>query len=162
MYASPLLPSGLILSQLAVLGLLKLRQAQDWLVFFRLSLARTLAKTRFLKVAKERSDLASQLKSDFLARMSHEIRTPMNAILGMGELLSGTSLTDEQKDYLQTLRNSGELLLALINDILDLSKIEAGQLTLESVPLDIRDIVEDVLNILSHRAHKQGIELSAG
>ncbi len=158
-YASPLLPSGLILSQLAVLGLLKLRQTQDWLVFFRLSLARTLAKTRFLKAAKKRSDLANQLKSDFLARMSHEIRTPMNAILGMEELLSGTSLTDEQKDYLQTLRNSGELLLALINDILDLSKIEAGQLTLESVPLDIRDIVEDVLNILSHRAHKQSLEL---
>ncbi len=158
-YASPLLPSGLILGQLAILGLLKLRQAQDWLVFFRLSLARTLAKTRFLKAAKERSDMANQLKSDFLARMSHEIRTPMNAILGMEELLSGTSLTDEQKDYLQTLRNSGELLLTLINDILDLSKIEAGQLTLESVPLDIRDIVEDVLNILSHRAHKQGLEL---
>jgi adenylate cyclase len=113
-YASPLLPSGLILSQLAILGLLKLRQAQDWLVFFRLSLARTLANTRFLKAAKERSDLANQLKSDFLARMSHEIRTPMNAILGMEELLSGTSLTDEQKDYLQTLRNSGELLLTLI------------------------------------------------
>jgi signal transduction histidine kinase/CheY-like chemotaxis protein len=158
-YASPLLPSGLILSQLAVLGILKLRQTQDWLVFFRLSLARTLAKTRFLKAAKKRSDLANQLKSDFLARMSHEIRTPMNAILGMEELLSRTSLTDEQKDYLQTLRNSGELLLALINDILDLSKIEAGQLTLESVPLDIRDLVEDVLNILSHRAHKQSLEL---
>jgi signal transduction histidine kinase len=158
-FVSPLLPSGLLLSQLAVLGLLKLRQTQDWVVFFRLSLGRTLAKTRFLKAAKERSDLASQSKSDFLARMSHEIRTPMNAILGMGELLSGTLLTEEQKDYLQTLRNSGELLLALINDILDLSKIEAGQLSLESVPLSIRELAEGVINILSHRAHQQGLEL---
>ncbi|MFH0998217.1 MAG: CHASE2 domain-containing protein [Pseudomonadota bacterium] len=158
-YVSPLLPSGLLFSQLAVLGLLKLRQTQDWVVFFRLSLARTLEKTRFLKAAKEHSDLASQLKSDFLARMSHEIRTPMNAILGMGELLSGTSLTDEQKDYLQTLQNSGELLLALINDILDLSKIEAGQLSLESVPLNIRELVASVVNILSHRAHQRGLEL---
>jgi len=158
-YISPLFPTGLLLTQLTILGLFKLRQTQDWVIFFRQSLKRTLEKTQFLKAAKERSDLANQLKSDFLARMSHEIRTPMNAILGMGELLSGTALTDEQKDYLQTLRNSGELLLSLINDILDLSKIEAGQLTLESIPLDIRDIVEDILHILSHRAHKQGLEL---
>ena len=158
-FVSPLLPSGLLFSQLAVLGLLKLRQTQDWVVFFRQSLARTLAKTQFLKAAKERSDLASQLKSDFLARMSHEIRTPISAILGMGELLSGTSLTDEQKDYLQILQNSGELLLALINDILDLSKIEAGQLSLESAPLNIRELVEGVVNILSYRAHQRGLEL---
>ena len=159
-YVSPLFSSGLLLSQLTVLGLLKLRQTQDWVVFFRLSLARTLAKTRFLKAAKERSDLASQLKSDFLARMSHEIRTPMNAILGMGELLSETSLTDEQEDYLKTLQNSGELLLALINDILDLSKIEAGQLSLESVSLNIRELVEGIINILSHKAHQRGLELA--
>ena len=159
-FVSPLLPSGLLLSQVAVLGLLKLRQTQDWAEYFRLSLARTLAKARFLKTEKERSDLASQLKSDFLARMSHEIRTPMSAILGMGELLSGTSLTDEQKDYLHTLQNSGELLLMLINDILDLSKIEAGQLTLESVPLNIRELVESVIHILSHKASQQGLELA--
>lgn len=158
-FVSPLLPSSLILSQLAVLGLLKLRHSQDWLEFFRLSLSHTLTKTRFLKAAKERSDLASRLKSDFLARMSHEIRTPMNAILGMRELLSETSLTAVQKDYLQTLQNSGELLLALINDILDLSKIEAGQLSLESLPLNIRDLVKDVVEILSHRAHQHGLEL---
>jgi signal transduction histidine kinase/CheY-like chemotaxis protein len=158
-FVSPLFPSSLILSQLSVLGLLKLRQTQDWVEFFRISLARTLTKTQFLKAAKERSDLASQLKSDFLARMSHEIRTPMNAILGMRELLSETSLTDVQEDYLQTLQNSGELLLALINDILDLSKIEAGQLSLESIPLNIRDLVKDVIDILSHKAHQQGLEL---
>ncbi|MBI5592222.1 MAG: CHASE2 domain-containing protein [Deltaproteobacteria bacterium] len=159
-YVSPLLPSGLLLSQLAILGLLKLRQTQNWVVFFRQSLARMLANTRFLKDAKERSDLASQSKSDFLARMSHEIRTPMNAILGMGELLSGTALTEEQKDYLQTLQNSGELLLSLINDILDLSKIEAGLLSLESIPLNIRELVEGVIHILSHKAHQSGLELT--
>ena len=161
-FVSPLIQSGLLFSQLAVLGLLRLRQTQDWVVFFHQSLARTLAKTQFLKAAKERSDLASQLKSDFLARMSHEIRTPISAILGMRELLSGTSLTDEQKDYLQIMQNSGELLLALINDILDLSKIEAGQLSLESAPLNIRELVENVINILSYRAHQRGLELLCG
>ncbi len=159
-FISPLTLCGLLLSQLMVLSLLKLRQSQDWTMFFRLTLTRAMVSIQSMKAAKELSELASQLKSDFLARMSHEIRTPMNAILGMAELLSETSLTDEQKDYLQTLKSSGELLLALINDILDLSKIEAGQLTLESVSIDIRKLLEGVVAILSHRARQQGIEMS--
>jgi signal transduction histidine kinase/CheY-like chemotaxis protein/HPt (histidine-containing phosphotransfer) domain-containing protein len=103
---------------------------------------------------------ASRLKSEFLANMSHEVRTPMNGVLGMTSLLLATPLSDEQREYAETLRRSGEALLSLVNDILDFSKIEAGKLDLESVPVDPRDLVEGVRELLAAQASGRGVTLN--
>ncbi|MBF0453244.1 MAG: PAS domain S-box protein [Magnetococcales bacterium] len=113
----------------------------------------------YLRQSKKDAEEASKAKSDFLATMSHEIRTPMNAILGMTELLKNTHLSKDQDAYLVTLTRSSKILLALIDDILDLSKIEAGQLTLEDTPFNLSDLVEEVVKLLSFTAQDKGISL---
>jgi PAS domain S-box-containing protein len=114
-----------------------------------------------LIAAREAALAASEAKSEFLSSMSHEIRTPMNAILGMAQLLWETPLSLYQRRYLETMRANGDALLALIDDILDLAKVESGQLVLENVAFELDELVERAVETLGIRAHQKGLELAA-
>ena len=112
-----------------------------------------------LDFARKEALEASRIKSEFLANMSHEIRTPLNGIIGFTELLLKSPMPKQQRDHLNTIRKSSEILLTIINDILDFSKIEAGKLILDRVPFQLRDIVEDVMVMLAPAAHSKNLDL---
>ncbi len=114
-----------------------------------------------LQEAKAAAESASRTKSDFLASMSHEIRTPMNAIMGVADILAKTTLTPEQDKYVQIFRRSGDNLLNLINDILDLSKVEASQLDLEKTGFSLSDHLEKVIEMVSPKAREKGLTLTS-
>ncbi len=113
-----------------------------------------------LAETRDRALEAARLKSEFLANMSHEIRTPMSAIIGMTDMALDTELSEEQREYLDTVKLSSKALLTLLNDILDLSKIESGRLSLESASFSLRDSLGDMLRTLAVRAHQKGLELA--
>ncbi|MFA7430084.1 MAG: ATP-binding protein [Rhodospirillaceae bacterium] len=113
----------------------------------------------YLRSAKDEAEQAARAKSEFLAVMSHEVRTPLNGILGMAQVLLDSGLTPGQRDYAETIRQSGRSLLSLLNDILDLSKLEAGRLDLDTGPFQPGVVVRDVINLLAARAREKGLTL---
>jgi signal transduction histidine kinase/EAL domain-containing protein (putative c-di-GMP-specific phosphodiesterase class I)/CheY-like chemotaxis protein len=117
-------------------------------------------RTAELVVARDAADRANEAKSDFLAVMSHEIRTPLNGILALGDMLAKSDLPQRQQRYADVISKSGQSLLSIINDILDFSKVEAGKMELESVPVDLVEVAEDVASLFSEKAVSKGLDLA--
>lgn len=150
-----------ILILLSIVVVLIINIARRRLAEKRLSDAMNLteAALREAKAEKERAESAGKAKGQFLANMSHEIRTPMNGVMGLTELLLETPLNNEQRDYAESAYRSSEALLSILNDVLDLSKIEAKELTLERVPFNLQTVIEDAGQLISFRSEGKGLDI---
>jgi signal transduction histidine kinase/CheY-like chemotaxis protein len=150
-----------VLALLAGLGVFRLsRSARQAREHDRIVQERLADAKRQAEVQAQRAEAASKAKSDFLAMMSHEIRTPMNGVLGFANLLLETPLNAEQREFVQTVKRSGDALLTLINDVLDYSKIEAGRMTVEQIDFDPRAVCEEVHKILRTQVARQGLTMT--
>lgn len=158
MFVLPLMPELPLLAEAIIDSSLLILMVLPAIYFFSF---RPMSRSfKEILKAKETAETTTIAKSDFLASMSHEIRTPMTAMLGMIEYLSDSSLNDDQKDALRVLRGASENLLALTNDVLDLAKIEAGQLKLEKAEFDLEGLLSEIESFMGVAARGKGLELS--
>ena len=148
-----------VLGFLLLLGWYYETSRQRSLNMVKQSLEEMKALNEALREARDEAEKATKAKSEFLANMSHEIRTPLNGVIGMTSLLFDTTQTQEQQEFTNTIRSSGDALLTIINDILDFSKVEAGKMELEEQPFSLQDCVEDVIDLLAPKALEKELEL---